>query len=421
MGRCGVDAGLGDERSGEGGVAGEIPGTGTFFVGIDVRPGRYRCAEGKGGWWVVFRGPSGDEPVGAWPLDPGPAEVEIAPDDFAFETRVPSHWTLVSPAVGDSAERPRPRPVADPDLRGELDAVVARRGPAARSAPFLLAAFGLLVCLLFQDEQWLLGLPLIVMAFGARRLLDEMRRGGALRARADRYLTAEDFDAEAAALLVRAQRAVVTVTGSQVVREGLLDGVDPAVELPRQEWEIAQILARQTRLRRDAVALESATAELAEAARVTAALEPQRAKLDLSVAAVTRRVEALERYARRTREADAALRASRSFEDLGAHAREYDDLLADTVRDDLAVPQIDRLTAQSEELVRTLRERLEEASSGAVDGFGPGRLLEQPVDGGADLGGVPAGAAVEPGPVPPPLGDPDDPAFDLEDPSRDVR
>ncbi|ROO83532.1 hypothetical protein EDD29_1035 [Actinocorallia herbida] len=397
-----------------------IPGTGTFFVGIDVQPGRYRCAEGKGGWWVLFGGPSGDEPSGAWPLEPGPAEVEISPDDFAFETHIPSGWTRVSPPPAERAERARPRPVADPDLRGELDAVVARRGPVARCAPFVLAVLGLGVCLLFQDEQWLLGLPLILMALGARRLLDEVRRDGALRARGDRYLTEDDFDAEAAALLVRTQRAADTVKDALVVRDGLLEELDPALELPRQEWEIAQVLARQARLRRDAVAL-STVSGVAEIAALNAALEPQQAKLALSVAAVTRRVEALERYAERTREADAALRACRRLEDLGAHAREYDELLADTVRDELAVPTIDRLTAQSDELLRTLHARLEEASACAVDGFGGGGLGEQPVDGGADLGGHPAGAAVEAGAVPPTVGDPDHAPLDLEDPPRDVR
>lgn len=400
-------------------MAGEIPGTGTFFVGIDVQPGRYRCAEGKGGWWVVFGGPSGDEPTGAWPLEPGPAEVEISHDDFAFETRVPSTWTMVSPASPDRAERQRPRPVADPELRGELDAAVARRGPVARSAPFVLATLGFLVCFLFQDEQWLLGLPLIALAFGARRLLDEVRRDGALRARGDKYLTEDDFDTEAAALLVRAQRAADIVKGSLVVREGLLEELDPALELPRQEWEIAQVLARQTRLRRDADALATVSGT-AEVAAVNAALAPQQAKLDISVSAVTRRVEALERYAARTREADAALRACRRLEDLGAHAREYDDLVADAVRDDLALPTIERLTAQSDELLRTLRERLEE-SAGAVDGLGGFGLVEQPVDGRADLGGRPAGPAVEAGAVPPPLGDADDAALDLEDPPGDVR
>ena len=36
-----------------------IPGIGTYFVGIDIAPGRYRCENGKGGWWVRFTGAGG--------------------------------------------------------------------------------------------------------------------------------------------------------------------------------------------------------------------------------------------------------------------------------------------------------------------------------------------------------------------------
>src|SRR5690606_30770933 len=80
---------------------------------------------------------------------------------------------------------------------------------------------------------------------------------------------------------------------------------------------------------------------MAEGARlpeVEAALEPLREKLALSVEAVTRRVEALERYADRVRSADEVLRAQRHLEAIAEKSREYDELIADTVRDDLALP-----------------------------------------------------------------------------------
>ncbi len=332
-----------------------IPGTGTYFVGIDMPPGRYRCTDGRGGWWVLFRGEAGDHPVGVWPLDPGPAEVEISAGDFAFETRVPSSWTLVAP-VGEVARTPRP--VTDPTLRTELDSLVARRGPLLRlGPPALLAVSFACFALLGGVWPWLV-LPLALGAFGSRRLLDDMRRARALNARADRYLTPEDFDAEAAELLVRAQGAVERVRGAQVVKEGLLEGIDPEVELPRQEWEIAQVLARQSRLRREAADLPPAP-ELADVQKA------QREKLQVSVAAVTRRIEALEDYAQRTLEADAAYRACRALEELSSREHEYDELLAGTVRDDLAVPAIERLTAQSDDLLHTLRGRLAEATEAA--------------------------------------------------------
>lgn len=336
-----------------------IPGTGTYFVGIDFVPGRYRCENGKNGWWVLFAGSEGEQPVGAWPLDPGPAEVDINPSDFAFETHVPSSWTLVAP-LNDSVVRPELRPVADPTLRDELDRVVARRGALLRLTPTTILGACLLGIVLLGDDWHYAVIPFIVIAFVATRLTDDLRRAKALRRRQNRYLTIDAFDPPAAELLARVQQATDSVRDSTVIKEGLLDGIDTQVELPRQEWEIAQVLARQAKLRRDQDALTLAP-ELA------AALEPLQEKLNLSVQAVTRRVEALEHYALRTREADAAYRVCRQLEDLAAHAHEYDELLADTVRDDLAIPAIDRLTEQSNQLVETLQFRLAAASDAALD------------------------------------------------------
>ncbi|WP_460366308.1 hypothetical protein [Actinocorallia lasiicapitis] len=336
-----------------------IPGTGTYFVGIDMPPGRYRCENGKNGWWVLFAGEGGSRPTGIWPLEQGPAEVEITDGDFAFETHVPSVWTLVSPASPASPVRHDLRPVTDPTLRAELDSLIARRGPLLRSFPFAAVAAAVVAFFVLDgDLRWLV-IAVLVIAAASRRLLDDLRRARALTDRSDRFLNVEEFDPEGQALLARVQKAADTVRSSAVVAEGLLEGIDPAVELPRQEWEIAQILARQSKLRRDAAAL-------ALAPEVAEALQPQQDKLALSVAAVTRRVEALERYAERTREADTAYRACRQLEDLAAHAHEYDDLLADSVREDLAIPVIDRLTAQSDELLSTLRDRIADASEAAA-------------------------------------------------------
>ncbi|WP_067820393.1 hypothetical protein [Actinomadura kijaniata] len=332
-----------------------IPGVGTFFVGIDVAPGRYRCAEGKGGWWVRFTGPGGGDPVGSWPLPAGPTEIEIAPSDFAFETHIGSHWERVAPARADQEGPAEPRPVADPTLRQELDRAVARRRPLVWLAPLAVLGVGLAGSV-FLGTLWLLGMAMMatLIALGTPSVSLDLQRARELDRRRDRYLMPEQLDEDARALLGRVQRAIDTVRDSEVNREGMLDSVDNAVTLPRQEWEIAQVLARQSRLR-----AEQGEATLPE---VKAALRPLQEKLDLSVEAVTRRVEALERYAERTRAADEALRAHRQLEALTEHAHEYDELLADTVRDDLAVPAIERLTAQSDALVDTLRARLTEAA-----------------------------------------------------------
>jgi hypothetical protein len=343
-----------------------IPGTGTFFVGIDVVPGRYRCDEGKGGWWVRFTGPGGGEPVGSWPLPAGPAEVEIEPTDFAFETNVGTYWRMVAPAPG-AGERPRrtdPRPAADPTLRGELDSIVDARSWIGRLVQVLMVMI-FLVTVSTVSVPWLLVLvPGFVLIAAGARMSGDLRRARALDARRDRYVTPEDLDGEGKLLLVRAQQALDTVQESAVNTEGLLDTVDNAVTLPRQEWEIAQVLARQSALRREQAEFLVSSGDAPE---IAAALEPLRAKLEVSVQAVTRRVEALERYADRTREADAALHAQRHLETLAARAHEYDELVADSVRDELALPAIERLTQQSELLVENLRSRLEEASAAAEE------------------------------------------------------
>ncbi|MFD0691357.1 hypothetical protein [Actinomadura fibrosa] len=346
-----------------------IPGVGTFFVGIDVAPGRYRCDDGKGGWWVRFTGPGGGDPVGSWPLPAGPTEIEIAPTDFAFETHVGTYWRRIAPARarGDGAAA-EPRPVADPALRAELDTIVARRRPLIWLAPLTVLGLGLIGSPLL-GSLWLLGLGMlaVLVALGTPSVSLDLRRARELERRRDRYLTPEDFDDTGRAMLLRVQTAVDAVRDSEVNREGLLDTVDNAVTLPRQEWEIAQVLARQSKLRTEQEEAAAATA-LPE---VEAALRPLREKLDLSVQAVTRRVEALERYAERARAADEALVAHRSLEALAGKAHEYDELVADTVRDDLALPAIERLAEQGEALVRTLRDRLAQAAEAGAEAEPP--------------------------------------------------
>lgn len=337
-----------------------IPGIGTFFVGIDVAPGRYRCEDGKGGWWVRFTGPGGGEPVGSWPLPPGPTEIEIAPTDFAFETHVSTYWRRIAPPSAPEDGSPaEPRPVADPALRAELDTIVARRRPLVWLAPLTVLGIGVLGSPLL-GSLWLIGLGMlaVLVALGTPSVSLDLRRARELERRRDRYLTPQDFDDEGRAMLSRVQAAVDAVRDSEVNREGLLDSVDNAVTLPRQEWEIAQVLARQSKLRAEQEELGGG-AMLPE---VEAAMAPLRAKLEVSVEAVTRRVEALERYAERVRAADEVLHAQRRLEAIAEKAHEYDELVADTVRDDLALPAIERLTEQSDELVRTLRERLAKAA-----------------------------------------------------------
>ncbi|GAA1581985.1 hypothetical protein GCM10009804_43210 [Kribbella hippodromi] len=154
------------------------------------------------------------------------------------------------------------------------------------------------------------------------KTMAEDRGHKAVRVQHRKYLLPEDFDDAAGALLGRAQRAVKTVLEATVTRRGLLDDVKNELVLPEQLWDIAQVLREQTvlRARQQDVARGMATAEL------DAVLGPQRRALALSVDAIRRKVDLLDRYADRVRSADAALRAEAALSD----GDRYIELLART-------------------------------------------------------------------------------------------
>ncbi|MFC5181043.1 hypothetical protein [Actinomadura harenae] len=338
-----------------------IPGIGTFFVGIDIQPGRYRCDDGKGGWWVRFAGTGGGDPVGSWPLPDGPTEVEIPATDFAFETHVRTYWRRVADVGSEpSPDASEPRPVTDPTLRAELDPLVRRRRPLVALAPFSVLGMGF-AGLPVLGSMWLLGMTMLaaLVAIGAPTVFLDLTRAHELDKRRDRFVVPEDLDDEARALLARTQTAVDAVRASEVNREGLLESAENAVILPREEWEIAHALARQSRLRADEPERDGDVPE------VEAVLRPLREKLNRSVTAVTRRVEALERYADHVRAADEVLVAQRRVDDLTGRAHEYDELLAETVRDDMALPEIERMTERSDDLLTLLRARLKDSAPDA--------------------------------------------------------
>ncbi|UBU09963.1 hypothetical protein [Nonomuraea gerenzanensis] len=127
----------------------------------------------------------------------------------------------------------------------------------------------------------------------------------------DRVVLVPELSPPARALLERARRAVMRVYTSQVMRRRLLDGLANEVLLPRQIWEIAMLLRVQTHLHEEQ---DRAVRGVAVTPELKAVLEPQQEALRRSVAAVTARVEQLERYARRVQEADAALRAREALD-----------------------------------------------------------------------------------------------------------
>jgi hypothetical protein len=214
---------------------------------------------------------------------------------------------------------------------------------------FLLAGTGL------QVVSWF-------VVFGVGCGMDEVQQ--LARRHHGHYYLADDFGTSTLRPLVgcslrrqmtRAQVAVTTVLESEVNKAGLLDEVANAVTLPTQEWEIAQALAELTRLARQ---VRSVAGESTASPRVLEVLEPQKQALRLAAEALEQRVTALEGYAEHTRVADIAYRdwqAVQELEELGDDMRE---LLARTVRDELAVAEIEGLAdrARLQELQRSLGE-----------------------------------------------------------------
>ncbi|MFJ2568196.1 hypothetical protein ACIO02_35635 [Streptomyces sp. NPDC087568] len=222
-----------------------------------------------------------------------------------------------------------------------------------------------------------------IVIFVAGCGMDEVQR--LARRHHGRYYVAEDFGSSRLRLLVgcsprwqmkRVQDAVTTVLESEVNKAGLLDEVANAVTLPAQEWELAEALVELTRLARQ---VRSAARGTAASPRVLEVLEPQKRALRLSAEALERRIEALERYAEHTRAADRTYREWRAVQELEELGDDMRELLARTVRDELAVAEIDGLADRAR--IQELRRSLGEARQA-------GLVLARPGDGDNASGGA---------------------------------
>ncbi|MFI0371755.1 hypothetical protein ACH35V_28140 [Actinomadura sp. 1N219] len=241
----------------------------------------------------------------------------------------------------------------------ELVGGAARWGRLPVAAMMLTPAVQVLLLLLGQTEAAavLAAASFTGWAAGALRHVREPAAARAAREHHGSYLLPGDFDRPAARLLVRAQRAIDAVLGSQAHGAGLLDDVGNAVVLPRQEWAVAAALAEHTRLRRERRAQQPERLSPA----VRAMLEPQDRALELSVRSVTRRIEALEAYARRADEADDAYHESLVLQDLPEQNARYRELLASTVGDEMAGAEIRGMAEDAHRAERALRERVTSA------------------------------------------------------------
>ncbi|MCD0448008.1 hypothetical protein LO762_02175 [Actinocorallia sp. API 0066] len=199
-----------------------------------------------------------------------------------------------------------------------------------------------------------LALQPVVYAFLVSRC-GEGEAGRLARLHHGRYLRPQELGGERRRLLERARKAVAAVLGSRSQAEGLLDDIRNAVTLPHQVWEIAETLFELDRL-----AAEHRGADPNDP-RVAELLAPQREVLRLATASVSERISALESYAAQVRAADAALEQWEVVQRLAAKGDAYRDLLARTVRDELAVAEIDGLTEQARAVEEALRASIEKA------------------------------------------------------------
>ncbi|MEV5409329.1 hypothetical protein AB0K60_10910 [Thermopolyspora sp. NPDC052614] len=367
-----------------------IPAKGMFVVGADVVPGRYVCRAPGNGRWIRY--PAGNTwPVAGRPDAPGEAEVVIETGDVAFQTHMPGDWHRVgTPGAQDHDGESGALPVIDPDLDQRLARRLkanhdllrhVRTGSAwagdrlrPRGTEWLRFTGLTLVVILFLSAALNVDTaPLIFFAivsssvtYGLRLSVWHRRLGGlraAAKANPDRFCLPGDLDETGRALLARAQDAIRRVRESEVARAGLLEPGENAVTLPQQEWQIAKTLRKVAQLRQDQrdVLAEGVTPQ------AEAALRPLRAALDEVESSVTARVEALERYADRTAEADAAYQAHAQVVRVARRAAEYQDLLAETVADELAVSEIDRLARNAADLEKALHDSLDAAQQACVE------------------------------------------------------
>ncbi|GAA0912140.1 hypothetical protein GCM10009560_02300 [Nonomuraea longicatena] len=276
----------------------------------------------------------------------------------------------------------------DPSLPAEVSVVLhgaphlleqARRGghperSAGVSAYVLVPAFLVLMWVLLGVSGLiaagvftsLVSLLLLAVRSGTRY---ERRRLETVRAHSAAFVLPGDLDHPCRRLLARAQAAVDRVLTSQVNRAGLLDTIDNRVTLPEEVWQIAQRLSRLSAMHAEhgRIVPEELPSGLEEA------FKPYSTALDAAWTSLARRVRRLEDYAKQVAKADEVFQTHLRLEALAARTPDYQRLLAETVRDDLARGHIRELAEQAARVRELFEESIGEARRTA------GALLRTPL------------------------------------------
>ncbi len=195
------------------------------------------------------------------------------------------------------------------------------------------------------------------------------RRLGLAYTYANHYILPEDLDYPCQVLLRRAQDACTAVLGSQVHRAGLIDTVDNRVSLPEEVWQIAQRLAKLSAMHAEHRKLVPRDLP----SSLEDAFKPYNTALDAAWTSLSKRVRHLEQYAKQVVKADKVFHAHRRLEALAARTPDYQRLIADTVRDDLAHAHIRELADQATHVRRLFERSIHEARQAA------GELLRSPL------------------------------------------
>jgi hypothetical protein len=216
-----------------------------------------------------------------------------------------------------------------------------------------------LLYVIFPDglAVWLSGgaalLGALLFIAGIAAMTGESRGRSVARKYQGKYLLAEDWDADATALMRRAQLAVDAIQASEVNKNGLLDAAKNDVVLPEQLWDIGRVLQQLSSLRARQADIE----EQLRTARLEAVLQPQRQALELSATAMETKVAKLEQYADQVREADAVLKVESVLEGALQDRDRYVELLSSTEiagQNDL----IEELSRESADLSAALSRRV---------------------------------------------------------------
>ena len=255
----------------------------------------------------------------------------------------------------DSEDPGQVSPVADPGLADQarrlarqVDNPANGAAAAAGCGGLVVSTAGITVAVVFHfvaglSWWWVGGGVLAAAAILMATRVIEVSSGAPDHRDRDRIVDPSDLDDPCRELLLRAQRTIATVLGSEVYASDVLDHAAGEMVLRRHEWDIAAALREITRLRAEL----AASAAVGGAGPMAAAVLDSQHAITLARDATEARVGALESYAVQVQAADAAQQDWLSALRLSGLNSQYLDLVARTAAGEHALAEITGLTEQA--------------------------------------------------------------------------